>query len=75
MKSDRNCEGGPVEDDLGVSHDSSDGLDCFSVSHVLGQPVLVVDDGKLEAKWKKKKCFITRKVVRSTIVSSTIILS
>ena len=47
----------PVEDDLSISNDSSDGISGLRCSDVFGQPVLVVDDGKPEA-FEQRKSFV-----------------
>jgi len=46
---DRDSQRWPIEHDLSICHDSSNGIDRLSISNVFGQPVFVVEDGKAKA--------------------------
>ncbi len=59
VEGDGDCEGRPVEEDLGLSDDSLNCADRFIMGYVLGKPGTVVDygDWKSEKRWVRSTSF------------------
>ena len=54
FEGDWNSKRSPVEDDLGIGDDSSNGIDRLSSGNVFGQPVFVIDNGESETAIQEK---------------------
>jgi hypothetical protein len=59
LQLDRNSQRRPIEDELSISNNPSNGIDGFCSVDISSQPVSVVDDGKWVAIWKKNNGPVT----------------